>query len=1101
MKFRRISHCVVGVAGLVLCLTVTAIASAQSSLSESWQTGYGGRDANGPHVIGYWKFEPDAVTRDSSSNGHTLTLAGAQAVEQGKFGGALESFPGWPVEDKRHAAYVASQPALSPRGAFTAEMWIKPKPELTANLQPVLLDKKYAGHTDYQLRLSSADRSGARTLQVHLGFGDASETFSSEPFVLDADNWQHIAFTYDGAGEVRFFRNGAPVGIVTRPGRGPVAPGRHPLSIGDRVGSYYAGFPGYIDEVRLCHGALEFRPVSVEFRSERTTWLRMEPAPDVRVVVRNLTKSEVQSLKLRVALAGIGETMDFDVPPLASGATWEAPYSFDTSLRPDTYRLRAELELPGAMPYASVEHAEFVLAPRPLAKMPVMMWGIGSAAGVQREIARLKDLGFTHCLGGRADYGSIWEAKKPVPPAGESQLAETKQMLDFALSKDFGVALALSPGHWLKQRNDMQRVDRDGQPYSSRPDVNAALPGLPEFCYNVGASVAQAYEAFPAWQAVLVNTETRDSSQVSFSKFDRDAYREAAGVDIPDEVMIKNGVEWGKLKNFPSDRIVPDDHPLLAFYRWFWSKGDGWNELHSAVHRGVKSTGRDDVWTWFDPAIRAPSLPGSGGSVDVLGQWTYTNPDPLRIGYYTDELFAMAAHAPQPQRVMKMTQLFWYRSATAPKNARTEHIYSPFDDHDPDAAYITISPMHLRESFWTKIARPVSGLMYHGWQALVPTDGTSGYRYTHPDTQHEFRRLHRDVLEPLGPMLLQVADRPSDVAYLNSFTAQMFARRGSYGYSEDEAYLTLLYAQLQPQVIFEDTLLTRGLDSYKVLVLADCDVLTESVAERIRDFQKRGGLVIGDDNLAPGIQPDLRLPKVRRTKKADADKATLIANAAKLRSALDAHYSRHTDCTNPEIVTRCRQAGESDYVFVVNDRREFGDYVGRHELVMDNGLPSGGEIILNRPEGHIYDLVSGREVPQALVTSRDGQLRWPVDLGPCEGRIFLVSPQPITAVDIAAADSIEGGSRLHVEIAIADNSGQAVQAVVPVHVEISDPAGRSAEFSGYHAARNGRLDLRLDMARNDEPGVWQIRVRELASGLEGTRHVRLMERIPAPASD
>ena len=39
-----------------------------------------------------------------------------------------------------------------------------------------------------------------------------------------------------------------------------------------------------------------------------------------------------------------------------------------------------------------------------------------------------------------------------------------------------------------------------------------------------------------------------------------------------------------------------------------------------------------------------------------------------------------------------------------------------------DAAYITISPMHLRESFWTKIARPVRGIMYHGWQALVPTD-------------------------------------------------------------------------------------------------------------------------------------------------------------------------------------------------------------------------------------------------------------------------------------------------------------------------------------------------------------------------------------------
>jgi hypothetical protein len=126
-------------------------------------------------------------------------------------------------------------------------------------------------------------------------------------------------------------------------------------------------------------------------------------------------------------------------------------------------------------------------------------------------------------------------------------------------------------------------------------------------------------------------------------------------------------VDWTKLKDFPKDRVIPDDHPLLRYYRWFWTVGDGWNSLHSAVHRGIHSTGRDDVWTWFDPAIRAPSLGGSGGEVDVLGQWTYTNPDPLRVGCFADELFSMAANSPQHPRVMKMTQLFWYRSQTAPK--------------------------------------------------------------------------------------------------------------------------------------------------------------------------------------------------------------------------------------------------------------------------------------------------------------------------------------------------------------------------------------------------------------------------------------------------
>ncbi|MEQ1851336.1 MAG: hypothetical protein ABMA01_07060, partial [Chthoniobacteraceae bacterium] len=693
-----------------------------------------------------------------------------------------------------------------------------------------------------------------------------------------------------------------------------------------------------------------------------------------------------------------------------------------------------------------------------------------------------------HCLGGGADYGEIWEAKKPVPPFADARTVDTKEMLDFALANDFGIAFALSPGHWLKDRKELQRVDRNGKPYASRPDVNAALPGLAEFCFNVGASVAQNYDAFPAWRAVLINTEVRDSSQVSFSDFDREAYRKFAGTEIPPEVMIKNGVEWGRLKDFPADRVIPDDHPVLKYYRWFWTAGDGWNALHTAVHRGIHSTGRDDVWTWFDPAIRAASIGGSGGEVDVLGQWTYTNPDPLCIGYFTDEMFAMATNSPQHPRVMKMTQLFWYRSQTAPRKAGAESIASPFDDHDPDAAYITISPMHLRESFWTKLARPVSGIMYHGWQALVPTDSTGGYRYTHPDTKEEFRRLHRGVLEPLGPALLQVGECRSDVAFLDSFTSQMFARRGSYGYSSDEAYLTLLHAQLQPEVIYEEQLLQRGLEGFKVLVLADCDVLTAGVAKRIQDFQRRGGIVVGDGNLAPAIVPDIRIPKVVRVKKGPADKAALLANAAKLRAMLDPKYQRVLDSTNPEIVIRRREASGSDYVFVVNDHREAGSYVGQHGLVMENGLPSEAEIALVRPEGRVYDLVAGREVTASAVK---GMLRWPVKLGPGEGGVFLVTPAAIASVKLDGPDSARAGETAKIAIAIAGESGAAIPAVFPLRVEITDPAGRDAEFTGYHAAKNGRLDLSIDIAPNDTPGVWQIRVRELASGREAVRHFRV----------
>lgn len=1074
-----------------LSLALTSHVHAADRLVETWQSGYTGKDATGPQVLGYWQFKPEQPEADSSGRGNVLTFRGASPVAGGKRDGAIESFPGFPVEDKRHAAFAAAQPTLSPKGAFTIEMWIKPKPELAAGLSPVLIDKKYVSDTDYQWRLTPADKNGIRHMQVILGFGGDSETFSSDPFV-PGDAWQHVAFTYDGAGRVRFFRNGAPLGGADRLARGPVTPGKQILSIGDRVGSNYAGFPGFIDEVRICDGVLAFCPLALEIQTGRKTWIRMEKAQPVNVIVRNLSRQPMKQVELRVSADGLGEKT-LSVPELATGGTRELSFTLDTALRPGIYQVRARVEAPGEMPISTEEFTELTLVPRALPRMPVMMWGLGLPKRFQEELPRLKDLGFTHCLGGAADYGAIWKAGKATAPETPEWVASVKGMLDLALANDIGIAFTLSPGHWLKNRPELQRVGRDGKSYAKQPDVDALLPGLTDFCYNVGASMAQTYQGYPAWQATLINTETRDSSQLSFSEVDRAAYRKASGAEIPEEVKTKSGLDWKTIKDFPADRVIPDADPRLQFLRWFWTEGDGWNALNTAVHRGIHSTGRDDVWTWFDPAIRTPSVPGSGGGVDVLGQWTYTNPDPLRIGYFTDELQAMVANSARPQRVMKMTQLFWYRSQTAPKKAGADHVASPFDDHDPDAAYITISPMHLRESFWTKLARHVDGIMYHGWEALVPNDSIGGYRYTHPDTKEEFRRLHHGVIDKLGPTLLRVGERKADVAYLDSFAAQMFARRGSYGYSGDEAYLTLLHAQLQPEVVYENQILSKGLDGYKLLVLANCDVLTAKVVERIKAFQQRGGIVVGDGNLAPAIKPDIVMTTVARTKRAADDHAAILTSAAQLRSALEGKYVRPADSSNPEIVSRVRTAGAGDYVFAVNDHREFGNYVGQHGMVMENGLPSAGTLSSPRAAGKVYDLVEGVEVP---ATVRDQRLQWPVNLGPCDGRVFLLLPAALAEVKLSVPETAAQGQAVSLSLRVEDTTGKPAPAVIPVHLEITDPAGRLAEYSGYHAAENGTLNLKLDLARNDTPGVWQIRARELASGKTAAAYLR----VTAPAA-
>ncbi len=381
----------------------------------------------------------------------------------------------------------------------------------------------------------------------------------------------------------------------------------------------------------------------------------------------------------------------------------------------------------------------------------------------------------------------------------------------------------------------------------------------------------------------------------------------------------------------------------------------------------------------------------------------------------------------------------------------------------------------------------------------MPCDPSGGYRYTHPQTQDELARLIREVVRPLGPTLLQVPPVASDVAFLESFAAQMFARRGTYGWGGNwsgDAYQVLLWAHLQPEIVYDETITTRGLDGFRVLVLPDCDVLTQTVVERIKQFQSRGGLVLGDQNTAPAIKPDIVLTGFPRTGHAAQDKAALLARAAELRQQLDARYVRHVDCSNPEIIPYHRAYQDTDYIFVVNDYREYGRYVGPHGMVMENGLSSTGTLSIARQGGYVYDLVDHVQLP---TQAAEGRLTVDVQLGPCDGRLFLVSSRAVGSVRVEAPAAIPCGESILCRVQVLDPGGARLDAIVPVEVEVRDAEGRTAEFSGAYAATEGQLELKLTVASNDAPGTWQVSARELASGQVGRGFFRVLGR-PAAGS-
>ncbi|MDD3927140.1 MAG: hypothetical protein PHT33_10850, partial [bacterium] len=200
-------------------------------------------------------------------------------------------------------------------------------------------------------------------------------------------------------------------------------------------------------------------------------------------------------------------------------------------------------------------------------------------------------------------------------------------------------------------------------------------------------------------------------------------------------------------------------------------------------------------------------------------------------------------------------------------------------------------------------------------------------------------------------------------------------------------------------------------------------------------------------------------------------------------------YSRYAELTNPNVITYRRRYGTTDYLFAINDSRECGTYVGQYGMVLEDGLPSKTELLVSGKKRYIYDLVSGQRV--AVPDAAAGKLCIPVQLGPCDGRILMITEREIHGVKVSLPERASTGQGVDCRIAVVDDAGRPVDAVVPVCVDIFDPEGARMEFSGYYGAVNGQLAIRMDLAQNDRTGLWRVRVQEMASGKTTDGYLRV----------
>ena len=189
-------------------------------------------------------------------------------------------------------------------------------------------------------------------------------------------------------------------------------------------------------------------------------------------------------------------------------------------------------------------------------------------------------------------------------------------------------------------------------------------------------------------------------------------------------------------------------------------------------------------------------------------------------------------------------------------------------------------------------------------------------------------------------------------------------------------------------------------------------MLTKKTFDALVAFQNKGGLIVGDVNLVPGILPDIPVVGFKRTwKDGAADNRALHEGAARLKADLAPFYRPPADSDNEHIVTFVRTYRKADYVFAINDKREFGDYVGQWKMVMERGVPNEGRVTVRRTAGAVYDLVRHESVPFSVLPN--GETEIPVRYDTNDGKVLLLVDKPLGGLKFRAKP-VDGGARVGV---------------------------------------------------------------------------------------
>jgi hypothetical protein len=336
----------------------------------------------------------------------------------------------------------------------------------------------------------------------------------------------------------------------------------------------------------------------------------------------------------------------------------------------------------------------------------------------------------------------------------------------------------------------------------------------------------------------------------------------------------------------------------------------------------------------------------------------------------------------------------------------------------------------------------------------------------------------------------------------------MFGGPASWGWTAP-AITFLQRSRLDPRVVYEESVLKGALDDVKVLYAPQLCMTTKKVVEKIKEFQRKGGILVGDEQMLKSLKSDIVVPIVKFTAPPVSDhtedveaqakergtdvksrsatvnaKRIMQEQAENLRKARAAKgYRPQSDSSSSEIVVYNRKWKDVSYLFAINDKRTFGDYVGQWGKIMEKGLPFKGEVFLRggaAKTAAVYELSRGGK---AEFSKCGDDVAVKLDYDTNDGRLLAFLPEEIAKVRIDAPVEVAPGGDLTFEFKVFGRSGKPVAAVLPVEVRLYDSSSREIDGAGFAAAEGGVCRMTVPLNFDDAPGEYRLVCRDRASGL------------------